>query len=103
MTRSQSSWDEELLEVLDLELSRLPDKYRLPVVLCELEGRSRKEVARQLGIPEGTLSWRLAAARKMLSRRLAKYGPPVTGAVLTGLLVEGAAACVPAPLVISTV
>jgi len=70
MTRSASSSDEELLEQLDHELSRLPDKYRVPVVLCELEGRSRKEVARLLGVPEGTLSWRLAQAKKLLAKRL---------------------------------
>jgi RNA polymerase sigma factor (sigma-70 family) len=73
MTRSQSSSDEELLEHLDHELSRLPDKYRVPVVLCELEGRSRKEVARVLGLPEGTLSWRLAQAKKMLAKRLSRH------------------------------
>jgi hypothetical protein len=69
-----SSAEEELLEQLDHELSRLPDKYRVPVVLCELEGRSRKEVARLLGVPEGTLSWRLAHAKKMLARKLSRYG-----------------------------
>jgi hypothetical protein len=75
------------LTQLDHELSRLPDKYRVPVVLCELEGRSRKEVARLLGVPEGTLSWRLAQAKKMLARRLSRYG---TVSVAT-LLAEGAA------------
>ncbi len=57
----------ELRPLLDRELSRLSEKFRLPVVLCDLEGRSRKEVARQLAIPEGTLSSRLATARKKLA------------------------------------
>jgi RNA polymerase sigma factor (sigma-70 family) len=72
-TRPQSPLDEELLEKLDHELSRLPDKYRVPVVLCELEGRSRKESARMLDIPEGTLSWRLAQAKKLLAKRLSRH------------------------------
>ncbi len=55
---------------LDFEVSALPEKYRLPVVLCELQGRTRKEAAQLLHIPEGTLSSRLAAARKTLGRRL---------------------------------
>jgi RNA polymerase sigma factor (sigma-70 family) len=94
----------ELLAVLDRELARLPEKYRLPVVLCELEGRSRKDAARQLGLPKGTLSSRLAAARKTLARRMAAHGPAVTGASLTALFASKAgAAVVPGPLVASTV
>jgi RNA polymerase sigma factor (sigma-70 family) len=69
----------ELWGLLDQELNRLPDRYRVPVVLCELEGRSRREVARLLCLPEGTLSSRLAAARKMLARRLSRRGLALTG------------------------
>jgi RNA polymerase sigma factor (sigma-70 family) len=83
-----NSAEEALLEHLDYELSRLPDKYRVPVVLCELEGRNRKEVARLLGVPEGTLSWRLAHAKKLLARKLSRYGGPLA---LAALFTESAA------------
>jgi RNA polymerase sigma factor (sigma-70 family) len=59
---------------LDEEISALPQKYRMPLVLCELQGRSRKEVANALNIPEGTLSSRLATARKMLAKRIHRRG-----------------------------
>jgi RNA polymerase sigma factor (sigma-70 family) len=94
----------EMRPLLDRELSRLPSKYRLPVVLCDLEGRGRKEVARQLAIPEGTLSSRLATARKRLAARLARLGFALSGASLAALLAESAApACVPVPLSLATV
>jgi RNA polymerase sigma factor (sigma-70 family) len=71
------------LPILDRELNRLPQKYREAIVLCELECRSRKEVADRLGIPEGTLSSRLAAGRKKLAERLRRCGLAVpVGAVL---------------------
>ncbi len=83
---------EQLRQLLDQELSRLPEKYRLPVVLCLLEGRSRRDVARQLGLPEGTLSSRLATARKTLARRLARHGPALAGGALTAALTASASA-----------
>ena len=60
--------------LLDQELSALPEKYRSAVVLCDLEGRTRREAARLLRLPEGTLSSRLARARALLGRRLGRRG-----------------------------
>ncbi len=106
-SESYSATDEtwqELLPHLDRELSRLPDKYRLPVVLCDLEGRSRKEVASQLQIPEGTLSSRLATARKQLAGRLRSHGLTLAGGALATLMTQnGASAAIPPAVVAPTV
>jgi RNA polymerase sigma factor (sigma-70 family) len=102
--RNESESWRELRPLLDGELSRLPDRYRIPVVLCDLEGQTRRDVARKLGIPEGTLSGRLTTARRMLAKRLALRGLTLAGGALTVALPPGAAsACVPAPLVAATV
>lgn len=66
--------DPSALRALDEEIARLPDKLRAAVVLCELDGLSRRTAAVRLGIPEGTLSSRLAAARKELADRLRLRG-----------------------------
>jgi RNA polymerase sigma factor (sigma-70 family) len=88
------SWA-DLQPLLDRELSRLADKYRVAVVLCDLEGKTRKEAARQLGVPDGTLSARLARGRGMLAKRLARRGLNVSGGSLALVLAQHAAAAMP--------
>jgi RNA polymerase sigma factor (sigma-70 family) len=64
----------DLRRVLHEELRRLPDKYRLPLVLCYLAGRSQEEAAGQLGWSKGTFRGRLDRGREQLRRRLAARG-----------------------------
>jgi hypothetical protein len=80
------------------------ERRRVVLLLCDLGGKSRKEAAIQLGLPEGTVASRLARARAMLASRLARHGFGVSAGALAVFLSEnGASASIPASLLISTV
>src|SRR5262245_14285996 len=94
----------DLQPLLDQELCRLPDRYRVAIVLCDLEGKTRREAARQLGLPEGTLAGRLTRGRAMLARRLARRGLAVSGGAVAAMFSqEAAAAGVPTSVLASTI
>lgn len=93
----------EDLAALHEEIARLPGKYRLPVVLCYLEGLSYEMAARSLHLTESTIRGRLARARKLLAVRLGHRGV----AIATGLLAAGcprqSSATVPSAMANATV
>lgn len=94
----------DLKPVLDEEVGRLPAHYRVPVILCYLEGKTNAEAAELLGCPRGTIAVRLSRARDLLRSRLTRRGVTLSAGALGLLLAEHAAeAAVPSLLIESTI
>ena len=95
---------QETHELLDRELTRLPDKFRVPLVLCYLEGLTRDEAAHRLNWPVSLLKSRLEQGRERLRARLASRGLALSGILVASAIFEGtASAAVPSVLLSSTV
>lgn len=96
------SW-REVQCILDEELARLPDNYRLPVVLCCLEGKARDEAAQQVGWSTASFRGRLDRGREMLRARLTRRGVTLSVAMLGTILAgNGTAASLPPTLALAT-
>ena len=96
MVLEQGSW-------LHQEVSHLPEKYRIPIVLCYFEGLTHDEAALRLGWPLGTVKGRLARARDLLRRRLTRRNVTLSATALSSCLASlEAKAAVPASLQIMT-
>jgi RNA polymerase sigma factor (sigma-70 family) len=99
----EADWN-DLCQVLDDEVQRLPEKFRLPILLCYLQGKTREEAARQLGWSAGAVKGMLERGRDLLRSRLTRRGVTLSATALAGLLCENALpAAVPAALGDSTI
>jgi RNA polymerase sigma factor (sigma-70 family) len=98
-----SLWS-DLQPLLDQELSRLPEIARAVLVICDLQGKTRKEAAEHLGLPEGTVASRLARARAMLAKRLSQRGVVLSAGALAAVLLQNvASASVPDSVMVSAI
>jgi RNA polymerase sigma factor (sigma-70 family) len=102
-TKQRDAWL-DLEPLIDRELASLPDKYRIAIILCDLQGKTGKEAAHQLKIPEGTLSSRLRTGRVMLAKRLARNGVALSAGALAAVVSQNSAsALAPTAVVSSTI
>src|SRR5438128_6811580 len=82
----------DLKPVLDEELNKLPAKYRAPLILCCLHGKTHQQAARELGWPSGSMSRRMTRARELLRKRLTRRGIFLSAGVLVSLLFQRSSA-----------
>ena len=101
---SGDDYDHAQTQLLHEEINRLPERYRIPVVLCDLEGYTHEQAARCLKWPVGTVKSRQARGRERLRGRLTRRGlAPLTGLPFAGLSPAATRAAIPAGLLNTTV
>jgi HlyD family secretion protein len=91
---------DDLARVLHEEIERLPERFRVPLILCDLEGRSHEQAARHLGWPIGTVKSRQARGRDRLRDRLRRRGIVPQAAVLAAALRPDPASILVSPTVV---
>ncbi|HEY7328232.1 MAG TPA: sigma-70 family RNA polymerase sigma factor [Gemmataceae bacterium] len=96
----EATW-QDVRPILDEEIQRLPEKYRLPVILCYLEGQTNDEAARLLNCPRGTIATRLARARERLRFRLLRRGVTLSAGALMAMLTDNLMSAVVPPLLLA--
>jgi RNA polymerase sigma factor (sigma-70 family) len=98
-TATEVGW-RECQTILDEELERLPQRYRAPLILCYLDGKTRDEAARQLRVSTGSLHGRLQRGRDLLRQRLTRRGLTLSSALFATVLGESAARAGLAPTLV---
>ncbi len=93
----------EVQVVLDEEIRKLPERYRIPLVLCYFEGKTRDEAAQEVGWSVGTLRGRLDCGRDLLRSRLARRGLTLSAALFAGALAKDAASAAVSPALTQTI
>ncbi|MFO0967426.1 MAG: sigma-70 family RNA polymerase sigma factor [Gemmataceae bacterium] len=100
-TATDISW-QEVQAALDDELQQVPERYRAPLILCYLQGKTRDEAAKELGVSSGALHGRLERGRELLRGRLTRRGIALSAALFGTVLGEGAQAALPPTFVVAS-
>jgi RNA polymerase sigma-70 factor (ECF subfamily) len=93
----------DLRQLLDEEVNRLPHSYRIPFILCQVEGRTHEEAAQLLGCPRATITTRVVRARERLRGQLTRRGLVLSAGMIAAVLAQDWARAVPAAVTEETV